>query len=161
MYNNPNFVPDFGLGSLFAVIRDWNQRAGHMPKTSAEANVQWFLDETYRNRAMDLLTEEVAEMSDAIRTMDQVEMLDAAADIIFVLAGIIEKAGLGEYMDEVMAEVIESNNTKIPLDGNTIRDANGKIGKPSTYRAPDLPKAMRRVDRREASRRYSSFGPNH
>lgn len=45
---------------------------------------------------MDLLTEEVGEMKDAIEKMSQVEMLDAAADIIFVLAGIIEKAGLGE-----------------------------------------------------------------
>lgn len=146
----------FNLNSLFVMVRDWNKRTGHMPSTDHEANVKWILDEEYRNRAMDLLTEEVGEMKDAIDAMDQVEMLDAAADIIFVLAGIIEKAGLGEYMDGAMVEVLKSNNTKIPLSGEVIRDANGKIGKPSTYRAPNIREAMRRVDKENEFRRYDS-----
>lgn len=147
MYNN------FNLNSLFARVRKWNEITGHMPSTPYEANAQWFFDEEYRDRAMDLLTEEVGEMKDAIEKMSQVEMLDAAADIIFVLAGIIEKAGLGEYMDEVMAEVLRSNNTKIPPNGRIVRDENGKIGKPEFYRAPDIPEAMRRVDSRAGARR--------
>ena len=147
---------NFGLNSLFVQVRDWNKRTGHMPDNDAEANALWFLEETYRNRAMDLLTEEVGEMKDAIESMDQVEMLDAAADIIFVLAGIIEKAGLGEYMDEVMSEVLRSNNTKISPDGEVVRDENGKIGKPEHYRAPDIPEAMRRVDGRAVERRLDS-----
>ena len=146
----------FNLNSLFVMVRDWNKRTGHMPDTDAEANLRWFLDVEYRNRAMDLLTEEVGEMKAAIDSMDQVEMLDAAADIIFVLAGIIEKAGLGEYMDEVMVEVLKSNNSKIPPFGEVIRDANGKIGKPEGYRAPDIPEAMRIVDRGKDFRRYDS-----
>lgn len=150
----------FNLNSLFVMVRDWNQRTGHMPDTDAEANAQWFFDEVYRDRAMDLLTEEVGEMKAAIDSMDQVEMLDAAADIIFVLAGIIEKAGLGEYMDEAMDEVLRSNDSKIPANGEVIRDANGKIGKPSTYRAPDIAKAMRRVDRWKAECRIGSFRPS-
>ena len=150
MYNN------FNLNSLFARVRKWNQRTGHMPSLDHEASAQWFFDKEYRDRAMDLLTEEVGEMKDAIDAMDQVEMLDAAADIIFVLAGIIEKAGLGEYMDEVMAEVLRSNNTKISASGEVVRDANGKIGKPDHYRAPDIPEAMRRVDSRVAERRYGN-----
>ena len=147
---------NFSLSPVFVMVRDWNQLTGHMPDTDAEANAQWFFDEEYRDRAMDLLTEEVGEMKDAIDSMNQVEILDAAADIIFVLAGIVEKAGLGKYMDEVMVEVLESNNTKISPFGEVIRDANGKIGKPSTYRAPDLPEAMRRVDDREVNRRFGS-----
>ena len=147
---------NFGLNSLFVMVRDWNKRTGHMPNNDAEASVKWFLDEEYRNRAMDLLTEEVEEMKEAVLTMNQVEMLDAAADIIFVLAGIIEKAGLGEYMDEVMAEVLRSNDTKIPPNGEIVRDENGKIGKPEFYRAPDIPEAMRRVDGLEANRRFLS-----
>ena len=150
MYNN------FNLNSLFARVRKWNQRTGHMPDIDAEANTQWLFDEEYRDRAMDLLTEEVGEMKAAIDSMDQVEMLDAAADIIFVLAGIIEKAGLGEYMDEVMAEVLRSNNTKISASGEVVRDENGKIGKPEHYRAPDIPEAMRRVDSRAAERRFGN-----
>lgn len=146
----------FNLNHLFVMVRDWNQRTGHMPDTDAEANAQWFFDEEYRDRAMDLLTEEVGEMKAAIDEMDQVEMLDAAADIIFVLAGIIEKAGLGEYMDEVMDEVLMSNNTKIPVNGEVVRDENGKIGKPEDYYAPDIPEAMRRVDRRVAERRFGN-----
>ena len=147
---------NFGLNSLFVQVRDWNKRTGHMPDNDAEANALWFLEETYRNRAMDLLTEEVGEMKDAIESMDQVEMLDAAADIIFVLAGIIEKAGLGEYMDDAMLEVMRSNNSKIPLSGEIIRDANGKIGKPEGYRPPNIPEAMRRVDKQSEFRRYDS-----
>ena len=150
----------FNLNSLFVMVRDWNKRTGHMPDTDAEANLRWFLDVEYRNRAMDLLTEEVGEMKAAIDSMDQVEMLDAAADIIFVLAGIIEKAGLGEYMDEVMVEVLKSNNSKIPPFGEVIRDANGKIGKPEGYRAPDIPEAMRIVDKRNEFRRYDSAETN-
>ena len=146
----------FNLNSLFVMVRDWNKRTGHMPDTDAEAGVKWFLDEEYRNRAMDLLTEEVGEMKDAIDAMDQVEMLDAAADIIFVLAGIIEKAGLGEYMDDAMLEVMRSNDSKIPLSGEIVRDANGKIGKPEGYRPPNIPEAMRRVDKQSEFRRYDS-----
>ena len=144
----------FNLNSLFVMVRDWNKRTGHMPDTDAEASVKWFLDEEYRNRAMDLLTEEVGEMKHAIDSMNQVEMLDAAADIIFVLAGIIEKAGLGEYMDAAMIEVLKSNNSKISPFGEVIRDANGKIGKPESYRAPDIPEAMRLVDKKNEFRRY-------
>lgn len=143
----------FNLNSLFVMVRDWNKRTGHMPSIDAEASAQWFFEKKYRDRAMDLLTEEVEEMKFAIDTMNQVEMLDAAADIIFVLAGIIEKAGLGEYMDEVMVEVLESNNSKIPPNGRLVRDENGKIGKPSTYRPPNIPEAMRRVDRQKGFRR--------
>ena len=144
----------FNLNSLFVMVRDWNKRTGHMPDTDAEASVKWFLDEEYRNRAMDLLTEEVGEMKHAIDSMNQVEMLDAAADIIFVLAGIIEKAGLGEYMDDAMLEVMRSNDSKIPPSGEIIRDANGKIGKPSSYRPPNIREAMSRVDGLEANRRF-------
>lgn len=147
---------NFNLNSLFARVRRWNERTGHMPSTPYEANAKWFFDEEYRNRAMDLLTEEVGEMKDAIDSMNQVEMLDAAADIIFVLAGIIEKAGLGEYMDEVMDEVMVSNDTKIPASGKVVRDENGKIGKPEYYRAPDIYEAMRRVDSQVAALRFGS-----
>lgn len=147
---------NFNLNSLFTMVRDWNQRTGHMPDIAAEANAQWFFDEEYRDRAMDLLTEEVGEMKAAIDSMDQVEMLDAAADIIFVLAGIIEKAGLGEYMDEVMDEVLESNDSKISPYGEVVRDANGKIGKSEHYRPPNIPEAMRRVDSRAVERRFGN-----
>lgn len=147
-------INNFGLSYLFVLVRDWNKRTGHMPDNDAEANAKWFFDEEYRNRAMDLLTEEVGEMKDAIDAMNQVEMLDAAADIIFVLAGIIEKAGLGEYMDEVMAEVLKSNDSKIPVSGEIVRDVNGKIGKPSGYRPPNIREAMGRVDGLEANRRF-------
>ena len=150
---------NFNLNYLFAMVRDWNKRTGHMPDVDAEANAQWFFDKEYRDRAMDLLTEEVGEMKAAIDSMDQVEMLDAAADIIFVLAGIIEKAGLGEYMDEVMDEVLESNDSKISPNGEVVRDENGKIGKPEGYRAPDILEAMRRVDNRETNRRFASAYP--
>ena len=152
-------MANFNLNYLFVMVRDWNKRTGHMPDNDAEASAKWFLDDEYRNRAMDLLTEEVGEMKDAIDAMDQVEMLDAAADIIFVLAGIIEKAGLGEYMEEAMLEVLKSNDTKVPLHGEAIRDENGKIGKPEWYRAPDIYEAMRRVDKRVvAARRQGSAG---
>lgn len=147
----------FNLNSLFVMVRDWNKRTGHMPNNDAVANSKWFFDVEYRNRAMDLLTEEVEEMKHAIDSMNQVEMLDAAADIIFVLAGLIEKAGLGEYMDAAMVEVLKSNNTKISPNGEVVRDENGKIGKPSSYRPPNIREAMRLVDKGNEFRRYDSY----
>lgn len=56
-------------------------------------------------------------------------------------------------MDEVMVEVLRSNDSKIPPNGKIVRDENGKIGKPSTYRAPDIPDAMCRVDSMKTARR--------
>ena len=147
---------NFNLNSLFSIVREWNKRTGHMPSTDYKASAQWILDKKYRDRAMDLLTEEVGEMKDAIDAMNYVEMLDAAADIVFVLAGIIEKAGLGEYMDEVMAEVLESHNTKITAEGKVVRDENSKIGTPEGYREPNIQEAMRRVDKRKGFRRAYS-----
>ena len=148
---------NFTLNGLFARVREWNKRTGHMPSIDSEATVKWITDEEYRNRAMDLLTEEVGEMKDAIDAMDQVEMLDAAADIIFVLAGIIEKAGLGEYMEETMHEVLKSNDSKIQPNGKVVRDENGKIGKPLLYRAPNIAEAMRRVDAGAVTERQMDY----
>ena len=57
-------------------------------------------------------------------------------------------------MDAAMIEVLKSNNSKISPFGEVIRDANGKIGKPEGYHAPDIPEAMRLVDKKNEFRRY-------
>lgn len=135
------------LDELLIQVRQWNVDTGHMPENPGASLDKWYSDDDYRIKAMDLIREEVNELDQAVRDTDSVEILDAVADILFVLAGLVEKAGLGEYVEEVMEEVIRSNNTKIARDGEEqVKDANGKIGKPATYSPPNIRGAMFAVD---------------
>jgi predicted HAD superfamily Cof-like phosphohydrolase len=72
--------------------------------------------------------------------IDRVAFLDAAMDIMVVSCG----AGIasGADVDGAANEVMDSNLTKFPLDaeGNhtVIKDENGKVQKPESYRKPEL-----------------------
>jgi hypothetical protein len=61
--------------------------------------------------------------------------LDSAADQIVTSVGVGHCAGM--QTAEAVERVSRSNWTKT-VDGDFIRDANGKIAKPATYAAPDL-----------------------
>jgi predicted HAD superfamily Cof-like phosphohydrolase len=61
---------------------------------------------------INLLTEELKELSEAIENKDMVEMLDALCDIQYVLNGSILEFGMAGLFDEAFAEVHDSNMTK-------------------------------------------------
>ena len=69
------------------------------------------------------------------RIKDRKEFLDSLADQIVTAVGV----GHCANMDVPTAlERVSTSNWSKTVDGEFIRDANGKIAKPATYVAPDL-----------------------
>ena len=67
-----------------------------------------------------LLTEEVQEYAEAARAGDLVEVLDALADIGYILAGTIINHGMQDIYDDAFNEVHRSNMAKL-VDGKVLR----------------------------------------
>ncbi len=86
-----------------------------------------------------LLTEEVQEYAEAARSGDLVEVLDALADIAYILAGTIINHGMQEVYDEAFTEVHRSNMAKL-VNGKVIRREDGKVMKPEGWQPPQLAK---------------------
>ena len=88
-----------------------------------------------------LLSEEVEEYAEAARTGDLVEVLDALADIAYILAGTIINHGMQEIYDDAFNEVHRSNMAKL-VDGKVIRREDGKVMKPEGWQPPQLVKFL-------------------
>jgi predicted HAD superfamily Cof-like phosphohydrolase len=84
-----------------------------------------------------LLREEVEEYAEAARTGDLVEVLDALADIGYILAGTILNHGMQNIYDDAFDEVHRSNMAKL-VDGKVLRREDGKVMKPQGWTAPQL-----------------------
>lgn len=146
-------------------VRDWNKALGHIGEVEdgvRPADKRWGIgkvsvvyDDTpkdvekcsedeskFRWGAIDLIREEVEELEAAVSVDDDVEILDAAADIMFTLYGLVAKAGLDSHIDEVFYEVVRSNWTKHVE--NPVYDENGKVGKPDTYEPPRIKEIIER-----------------
>ena len=146
-------------------VRDWNKALGHIGEVEdgvRPADKRWGIGKVTRSNAdtpedaekcsdsecdfrwgaIDLIREEVKELEAAVDFDDDVEILDAAADIMFTLSGLIAKAGLDRHLDEVFYEVMRSNWTKHVE--NPVYDENGKVGKPDTYEPPRIKEIIER-----------------
>ena len=84
-----------------------------------------------------LLTEEVQEYAEAARSGYLVEVLDALADIGYILAGTIINHGMQDIYDDAFNEVHRSNMAKL-VDGKVIRRDDGKVLKPEGWQPPQL-----------------------
>lgn len=65
----------------------------------------------------------------------RIELLDAAIDLAWVSIGLAYS--IGGDAECAAIEVAASNMSKC-VNGKMVRDANGKVKKPGSYRAPDL-----------------------
>lgn len=81
-----------------------------------------------------LILEEVGEFIQAVRLCNQVEMLDALCDILYVVIGTALTFDLP--LQEGFNEVHNSNMTKQPSNEPRVSD------KGNTYRAPDLQRVL-------------------
>ena len=88
-----------------------------------------------------LLREEVEEYAEAARAGDMVEVLDALADIGYILAGTIINHGMQHIYDDAFNEVHRSNMAKL-VDGKAIRREDGKVLKPEGWQPPQLAKFL-------------------
>jgi NTP pyrophosphatase (non-canonical NTP hydrolase) len=87
-----------------------------------------------------LVTEEADELAEAVANRDVVEITDALADLIYVVAGFALE--LGVNLNSAISEVHASNMTKLDSDGSVIRREDGKILKGNSYLQPDIKAAL-------------------
>ena len=84
-----------------------------------------------------LIKEEFEEFRVAHREKDEVEMLDACMDMIWVILGFCHMKGY--KVDAAWNEVARSNLAKIdPFSGKVLKREDGKVLKPEGWKPPDL-----------------------
>jgi len=88
---------------------------------------------------MNLIKEEFEETAKAFNDNDLVELADGLADMVWVIMGMCNSAGIN--FDKVWEEVKNSNMSKF-VDGKFIKNEAGKILKPETYFKPNIKKAL-------------------
>ena len=88
---------------------------------------------------MNLIEEEFNETLNAFIEDDLVEVADGLADMVWVIMGMCNSAGID--FDKIWKEVKSSNMSKF-VDGKIIKNDAGKIMKPETYFKPDIKKAL-------------------
>lgn len=85
-----------------------------------------------------LMREENKEYMVATQNLDKIEVLDACTDMLYILLGTINQHGLQDVIEEAFTRVHVNNMTKIGPDGKVIRNAEGKILKPTWFKNVDL-----------------------
>ena len=90
------------------------------------------------NMRLDILTEELNELKEAVENNDIVEVFDALIDIEYLIHGTALEFGLQDYMQDGFNEVHRSNMSKLDLDGNPIYREDGKVLKGPNYSPPNL-----------------------
>jgi len=86
----------------------------------------------------DLISEELAELKEAIDKKDIKEVADALTDILYVTYGAGHAFGID--LDKCFDEVQRSNMSKLDVDGKPIYNEKGKVMKGPNYFKPDLNK---------------------
>lgn len=135
------------VGTITGPTALWNVLAGHADKDTELNRIKFGVNEGYRELALQLIEEEVAELREAVHNTDSYEIMDAIADILFTVFGLATKAGLAHMVVPALREVEMSNLTKIPEPGEALTVyPNGKIGKPAGYVPPDWDAVFRDWD---------------
>ena len=87
---------------------------------------------------LDLIKEELSELTDAMNNNDLLEVADALTDILYVTYGAGHAFGID--LDKCFDEVQNSNMSKLDENGKPIYNQNGKVMKGPNYFKPDLSK---------------------
>ena len=87
---------------------------------------------------IDLIKEELDELSQAMDNKDLLEVADALTDILYVTYGAGHAFGID--LDKCFDEVQNSNMSKLDEDGKPIYNEHGKVMKGPNYFKPDLSK---------------------
>lgn len=124
--------------SNFQKVREWHEAFGAAIGDTPSLDCPTTLNDLRLN----LIEEELDELSAAVEVGDIVEAADAIADLLYVVYG----AGVtwGLPVDELFAEVHRSNMTKLGLDGKPILRDDGKILKGPNFEKPDIVGVLKR-----------------
>ena len=87
---------------------------------------------------LDLIKEELSELTEAMNNKDLLEVADALTDILYVTYGAGHAFGIN--LDKCFEEVQKSNMSKLGKDGKPIFNDSGKVMKGPDYFKPDLSK---------------------
>lgn len=120
------------MAPITDMMRSFNQEVGHKVRLPAEDT---------RTLRRELLKEEYEEYLHAEQEDDLVEIADALADMIVIISG--TAAAYGIDLDEVLAEVHQSNMAKInPETGMVLRREDGKVLKPQGWEPPNVRRVL-------------------
>ena len=87
---------------------------------------------------IELIKEELEELTDAMKNKDLLEVADALTDILYVTYGAGHAFGID--LDKCFDEVQNSNMSKLGENGEPIYNESGKVMKGPNYFKPDLSK---------------------
>ena len=89
---------------------------------------------------IDLIQEELNELTEAMKNKDLLEVADALTDILYVTYGAGHAFGIN--LDKCFDEVQNSNMSKLSDNGKPIYNEHGKVMKGSNYFKPNLKKLL-------------------
>ena len=89
---------------------------------------------------VDLIKEELDELTEAMKNKDLLEVADALTDILYVTYGAGHAFGID--LDKCFAEVQNSNMSKLDENGKPIYNESGKVMKGPNYYKPNLSKFL-------------------
>ena len=89
---------------------------------------------------IDLIKEELHELTEAMQDENLLEVADALTDILYVTYGAGHAFGID--LDKCFEEVQNSNMSKLGEDGKPIYNEAGKVMKGPNYFKPDLSKYL-------------------
>jgi predicted HAD superfamily Cof-like phosphohydrolase len=95
-----------------------------------------FSDEKTNKLRIDLIKEELEELTQAMNDKNLLEVADALTDILYVTYGAGHAFGID--LDKCFDEVQNSNMSKLGEDGKPIYNESGKVMKGPNYFKPDL-----------------------
>ena len=97
-----------------------------------------FSNDKINKLRVDLIKEELEELTIAIKNKDLLEVADALTDILYVTYGAGHAFGID--LDKCFDEVQNSNMSKLDENGKPIYNEHGKVMKGPNYFKPDLSK---------------------
>ena len=99
-----------------------------------------FSDARTNKLRIDLIKEELEELTEAMQDKNLLEVADALTDILYVTYGAGHAFGID--LDKCFEEVQNSNMSKLGEDGKPIYNEAGKVMKGPNYFKPDLSKYL-------------------
>ena len=119
----------------FEKVRLFMKTYGQEVKDKAE-----FSDAKTNKLRIDLIKEELEELTEAMQDENLLEVADALTDILYVTYGAGHAFGID--LDKCFEEVQNSNMSKLGEDGKPIYNDAGKVMKGPNYFKPDLSKYL-------------------
>ena len=120
-----------GEGTNFELVGDFMEAFGQ----DVQVDPTW-PDFNTRELRIELIQEELEELSDAVADRDMVQIADALTDLLYVVYGAGHSFGID--LDECFQEVHSSNMSKLGEDGRPIYREDGKVMKGPSFFEPDL-----------------------